>query len=110
MVRKKEDRWEWWMGLKISKWIHANYHSLVKRIKTYISTTDGRYGRGEKDDQRESKRQVERNWLELKGGIEGIVCETGNSWIGGDDIGCETGGGLGKRSSKKSEDKSETGK
>jgi len=49
------------MGLKISKWIHANYHSLVKRIKTYISTTDGRYGRGEKDDQRESKRQVERN-------------------------------------------------
>ena len=44
------------MGLKISKWIHANYHSLVKGIKTYIPTTDGRYGRGEEEGQRKSKR------------------------------------------------------
>ena len=37
-----------------------------------------------------------------------MVCETENSAIGGDVIGCETGGG--KRSSKKSGDRSESGK
>ncbi|EGI63730.1 hypothetical protein G5I_07882 [Acromyrmex echinatior] len=39
-----------------------------------------------------------------------VVCETGNSAIGSGDTRCETGGGLdGKRSSKKSGDRSETG-
>ena len=38
------------------------------------------------------------------------ICETGNSSIGGIDIGRETGARLdGKRSSKKSGDRSETG-
>ena len=83
----------------------ADYHSIISgrnKVKHIFQQLMGVM----KEERKEINRGVGiRFGEELR-----VVCETGNSAIGSGDTRCETGGGLdGKRSSKKSGDRSETG-